>query len=71
MQNSATNTDSPFFTLKEAIVYLRISRCTAYRLLQGGKLNGLKVGERWRFTKEDLDASLKRIEHPSKQEKRQ
>lgn len=47
-------------TLNEVAEYLRIPRSTAYKLAQGGKLPGQKVGRHWRFHKEAVEDWLKR-----------
>lgn len=44
----------PLLTFKEAMVHLRVSRSTLYRLLWSGKLTGYKVGASWRFYKDDV-----------------
>jgi excisionase family DNA binding protein len=46
--------DNALFTFKEAMVYLRVSRSTLYRLARSGQLLGHKVGKNWRFYHEDL-----------------
>jgi excisionase family DNA binding protein len=47
-------------TFKEAMVYLRVSRSTLYRLMWSGQLTGHKVGSTWRFYREDLRACVGR-----------
>jgi len=46
-------------TIDELAAYLKISKSTLYKLAQDGALPGLKVGKRWRFHKEAIDAWLK------------
>jgi len=46
-------------TIDELATYLKISKSTLYKLAQDGALPGLKVGKRWRFHKEAVDAWLK------------
>lgn len=43
-------------TLEEAVTFLETSRPTFYRWLQEGKVKGFRVGRRWRFRPEDLQA---------------
>ena len=43
-------------TIEELAEYLKISRSTLYKLLQDGKLPGQKIGKRWRFHKDAIDA---------------
>jgi excisionase family DNA binding protein len=51
-------------TFKEAMVYLRVSRSTLYRLMCLGQLTGHKVGSTWRFYRADLQANV-RVIYPS------
>jgi excisionase family DNA binding protein len=48
-------------TFKEAMVYLRVSRSTLYRLICLGQLTGHKVGSTWRFYRADLQANIRVI----------
>jgi len=50
-------------TIDELAEYLKISKSTLYKLAQGGKLPGQKVGKRWRFHKEAVGRWLQN--HPS------
>ncbi len=40
--------------IKEAADFLRVPVSTVYRLVQNGKIPGVKVGKHWRFLKKDL-----------------
>ena len=51
-------TDDTLLTLKEATSYLRVCRCTLYRLMGSGQLTGYKVGRTWRFYRADLRACI-------------
>lgn len=51
-------------TIEVLAAYLKISRSTLYKLVQGGRLPGQKVGKRWRFHKDAIDEWLK--QHPQK-----
>lgn len=51
-------------TIDTLAEYLKISRSTLYKLVQGGRLPGQKVGKRWRFHKDAIDGWLK--QHPQK-----
>ena len=42
-------------TIREVAVYLRVTERTLYRLVQEGKLLAFKVGNFWRFRREDLE----------------
>lgn len=45
-------------TLEEVANYLRLSKDTVYRLAQGRRIPASKVGNQWRFRREDVDAWL-------------
>ncbi len=47
-------------TVPELCDVLRIGRTTAYRLVNGGSLRAVVVGDRLRFRPEDIDAYLER-----------
>lgn len=52
--------DDVLLTFKEAMIYLRVSRSTLYRLMWSGQLTGHKVGSTWRFYREDLRSCVGR-----------
>jgi excisionase family DNA binding protein len=45
-------------TLEEMADYLRLSNDTIYRMANNGTIPASKVGNQWRFRKEDVDAWL-------------
>lgn len=49
---------SDLLTTKDLQDLLRIDRTTVYRMLNDGRLTGVKVGGQWRFPRKDLDALL-------------
>ena len=49
---------SELLTAKQVQDMLQIDRTTIYRMLKDGRLNGVKVGQQWRFPREDVDAML-------------
>src|ERR1041385_4523749 len=51
------------YTPEEGAEKLRVSRRAVYQWLNSGKLNGLKAGQYWRVTEEDLNQFLKRHKH--------
>jgi excisionase family DNA binding protein len=56
--------DNTLLTAKQAQELLKVDRTTIYRMLKDGRLNGVKVGQQWRFyTGEvnDLLAGVKRL----------
>jgi excisionase family DNA binding protein len=48
------------YSVTELADYLRVSRWTVYRLVEGGGLRAVKVGERLRFRPADVEAYLER-----------
>ena len=46
------------FTITEVSEYLKLSKSTAYKLAQEGKIPGQKVGRHWRFRKAAIDRWL-------------
>jgi excisionase family DNA binding protein len=45
-------------TAHEVQDLLKIDRTTVYRMLKDGRLTGVKVGQQWRFARQDVDALL-------------
>lgn len=45
-------------TVAEVADYLRLNEATVYRLVQQGKIPGVKLGRQWRFKKEAIDQLL-------------
>lgn len=55
------NNSPDILTLKEVCATLKIGKNTALRLLQCGDLEGFRVGNQWRVTKESLFAFIRRF----------
>ena len=51
--------DQEVMTTEEASKFLRISRQTLYKLVEQGKVPGMKVGQGYKFLKNDLISSLR------------
>jgi len=49
-----------FYTSSEVAGKLKVSRRSVYQWLTSGQLSGLKAGQSWRITEEDLIAFMKR-----------
>jgi len=47
-------------TLEEVAVYLRLSKDTIYRMTHAGRIPASKVGNQWRFRRDDVDAWLEK-----------
>ena len=55
------STQSHLLTVNDAAAYLNVERSTLYRLIRDGELvPTLRVGHRWRFRIEQLDAYAER-----------
>lgn len=57
------NNTPDILTLKEVCATLKIGKNTALRLLQCGDLEGFRVGNQWRVTKESLFAFIRRFSY--------
>lgn len=42
-------------TIGDLAVYLQLSKSSLYKLVQGGKVPGRKIGRHWRFRKDIID----------------
>ncbi len=64
---STCETDSvEILNIKEVSDYLRLPVSTLYKLIQEGKLPGVKIGKHWRFMKRDLqDLFHKAVQKPN------
>lgn len=56
-------------TLEEVAEYLRLSKDTVYCMANTGKLPGSKVGNQWRFRKEDVDRWFEKNKNIRRDEK--
>ena len=45
-------------TTKQVQEVLRVDRITIYRMIKDGRLNGIKVGNQWRFHRSDIEGIL-------------
>lgn len=52
------STDS-LLTLEELAAFLKVSKDTIYRMAQKGKIPAVKVGNQWRFCKEEVLETLR------------
>ena len=46
-------------TLEEVAEFLRLSKDTVYRMANTGKIPASKVGNQWRFDREEIDEWMK------------
>ena len=49
-----------WMTLEETAEYLQVSKDSIYRLAQNGKIPASKIGNLWRFKKEEIDVWMKK-----------
>lgn len=61
----ATRRDN-IMTMDELAEYLKISKSTLYKLATDNKLPGQKIGKRWRFHKDAVDAWVKHGLNPER-----
>lgn len=50
--------DNTLLTAKQAQELLKVDRTTIYRMLKDGQLNGVKVGQQWRFFTSEVNDML-------------
>jgi len=55
----------PVLTIDELAEYAKVSKFTLYKLAQGGRIPGQKVGRHWRFLKTRIDTWLARDKEPA------
>ena len=48
-----------YMTTKQLVELLQLDRTTIYRMLSAGRLPGFKVGGRWRFSRQEIEAWLR------------
>ena len=51
---------SPAWTVRQVAEYLAVNERTVYRMAERGELPAFKVGDAWRFRREDIDAWIAR-----------
>ncbi len=55
--------DNKVLTTNEVIEYLRITKGTLFKMVKEGKVRALKVGNAYRFKKEEIDEDLRADKH--------
>jgi excisionase family DNA binding protein len=51
-----SDTPSPAWTVRQVAEFLSVNERTVYRMAERGDLPAFKVGDAWRFRREDIDA---------------
>jgi excisionase family DNA binding protein len=67
MENNAIKEDH-LFTIQETATYMRISRRTLSRHAKSGKINSLRAGKKYLFTKSEIDRFLGNFQPTNTQE---
>ena len=53
--------DITHYTINEVATNLRVSPRTIYTYIRIGKLRGIKIANKWRFSKKQIDDFLKQL----------
>ncbi|HPH94273.1 MAG TPA: PocR ligand-binding domain-containing protein [Anaerolineaceae bacterium] len=56
---------SDYLTTREVQDLLKVDRITIYRMVQDGRLHGVKIGQQWRFADEDVQRLICRASAPA------
>jgi excisionase family DNA binding protein len=49
-----------FLTTEEVLAYLNVTPRTIYRLIRASELPAIRIGQQWRFRREDVEQWLER-----------
>ncbi len=52
---------SDIMTVSETAEYLRIGKTTLYKMVRDGKIPAFKIGNQWRFRRDDIEKWLEEI----------
>jgi len=55
---------SQIMTVEEVAAFLKLSKITVYKLVKKGQIPGFRVGNSWRFRKEDIIEAISRQQSP-------
>jgi excisionase family DNA binding protein len=69
-QDDNALTSDKWLTLDELAEYLKLSRAKLYRMAQEGKIPASKIGNQWRFDREEIDAWA-RSQRPGRQTRKE
>ncbi len=56
MASNMSASPNPAWTVRQVAEYLSVNERTVYRIAERGELPAFKVGDAWRFRREDIDA---------------
>lgn len=57
-----------FLTTKQVQDLFKVDRITVYRMLQDGRLKGIKIGNQWRFSQKEIERLLNGVSLPEEVE---
>ena len=57
-----------FLTTKQVQNLFKVDRITVYRMLQDGRLKGIKIGNQWRFSQSEVERMLNGVASPDEPE---
>lgn len=60
MMDAVTVINAKWLTIAELANYLKLGRTKLYQMAQDGSIPASKVGNQWRFDREEIDAWMKR-----------
>lgn len=55
-----SDTPSPAWTVRQVAEYLSVNERTVYRMAERGDLPAFKVGDAWRFRRDDINTWIER-----------
>lgn len=58
VESTFKKTLEPLYTVSEVAEYLQVSPSTVYRMIQDGRLTGVKIGHGIRFTSDNLEQMI-------------
>ena len=58
-----TTAPNAAWTVRQVADYLSVNDRTVYRMAERGELPAFKVGDAWRFRRDDIDAWIDRQQH--------
>ena len=59
-----TKNSAQIMTVEEVAAFLKLSKITVYKLVKKGQIPGFRVGNSWRFRKEDIVEAISRQQAP-------
>jgi len=65
MADAEEMTDAKWLTIEELADYLKLGRTKLYQMAQDGSMPASKLGNQWRFDRDEIDTWMKR-QRPNK-----